>query len=352
MARINKKILKAAVIGCGRIGALTIHTKGDDLPKRYFPTNHCAAIRSTKGIKLAAVCDENLIAARKAAKLHKVKNTYTDFKKMIIKESPDIISIATRMAGRSEIISFAADHGVKGMHIEKPLANNLKKTKEIIKILEKNNIAVSYGTVRRYMPIYRQAKKILDSGKFGKLKEIIINIPKSQLMWGHPHTIDLINYFTDNAEVDYVKSSFGYDKKNVSKNKINMDPIVDFGLIKFKNGVSGLLEDNGGEDVKLVCEKGEIIIQIGGKNLKIKNIGGKIRNIRIREGKSGRCEAIAELRDFINYEKPTSITTEELLTEQKVLLALGLSGITDKKVRLSEIKNNFTITGRFNNLYP
>lgn len=347
-----RKILKAAVIGCGRIGALTEHKPGDDLPARYFPTNHCAAIRAIKGVKLVAVCDNDLGAAQKAAKLHKIKHIYTDFRKMILNESPDIIAIATRMAGRDKIISFAAKHGVRGMHIEKPLAPNLKETMKDLDIISKNGVAISYGTVRRYMPIYRQAKNILKSGKFGKLKKIVIDISKSQLLWAHPHSIDLMNYFTDNANVDYVQSFFQYDKKNVSRNKIDMDPILDSGLIKFRNGTYGLITDEGGQNVKLICDKGEIMINIGGKNLKIKDSAGRIKNIKIRSGASGRINAIAELRDFINYKKPPSITPEEILNEQKVIFALGRSGITGKKTRPSEIKGGFTVTGKFNNLYP
>lgn len=353
MAGIKKKFLKTAVIGCGRIGALTEHKPGDDLPARYFPANHCAAIRATEGIKLVAVCDKNLNNAGKAAKLHKVKNIYTDFKKMIVEQSPDIISIATRMAGRAKIINFAANHGVKGMHIEKPLAPNLKETLRDLNAISQNDIAISYGTVRRYMPVYQQAKQILKSGRFGKLKEIIIDISKSQLMWAHPHTVDLINYFTDNAEINYVESSFKYDKKDVNKNTIDMDPVLDFGLIKLKNGISGFIVSNGiNQHIRFVCAKGEIIINIGGKNLKTKDAAGKIKNIKIQSNKSGRCVAMAELRDYINDKRPTSITAKEILTEQKVLLALGYSGITGKKTKLAEIKDNFTITGRFGNLYP
>lgn len=352
MAKINKKYLKAAVIGCGRIGAFTVHKPGDDLPARYFPTNHCAAIRATKGIKLVAVCDSNYDSARKAAKIHGVKNIYTDFKKMILEQAPDIVTIATRMTGRDKIIAFAANHGVKGMHIEKPLASNLGIAIKCLNTITKNNVAVSYGAVRRYMPVYRQAKEILRSGKFGKLEKIIIDIPKSQLMWAHPHTVDLINYFTENADVDHVQSSFQYEKSAVTSNMIDMDPIIESGIIKLKNGVTGILKDLGGEHVILSCKNGEIRIQIGGKNLSTRSGSGKMRKVKIRPGKSGRCAAMAELRDFINYRRSTSLTAEIILREQRILMALGLSGITGKKVKLSEIKNNFTVTGKFNGLYP
>ena len=348
----SRKILKAAVIGCGRIGALTVHKPGDDLPARYFPTNHCAAIKATQGLELIAVCDNDPAAAKAAEKIHGVKDSYADYKKMIREKSPDIISIATRMSGRDQIISFAAENGVKGMHIEKPIASNLSGTIKCLRAISENNVAVSYGTIRRYMPVYRQAKEIMLSGKFGKLEKVLINIPKSQLLWAHPHTVDLINYFTDNAKVEYVESSFKYPEKSVSKNKIDMDPVIDYGIIKCKNGIAGILEDRGGEHVILSCEKGEIIIQIGGKNLRTRNNYGKIKDVKIRHGKSGRCEAMAELRDSINHAKPTSLSAEIILTEQKILMALGLSGITGRKVKLAEVKNSFTITGKFNGLYP
>ena len=120
MAKVKEQILKAAVIGCGRIGAWTKKQAGDPTPASYYPTNHCAAVRGVAGVRLTAVCDVNPDAAKQAAKFHRVENIYTDYKKMVRDQRPDIISIATRMPGRSEIIVFAAGHGVKAMHIEKP----------------------------------------------------------------------------------------------------------------------------------------------------------------------------------------------------------------------------------------
>ena len=116
--------------------------------------------------------------------------------------------------------------------------------------------------------------------------------------------------------------------------------------------MQGIIIDTNKQYVKLICEKGEIIIDINGKYLKNKDGKGVIRKIKIKEGSSGRCTAIAELRDKINKNKPTSLTSDDILQEQKILLALGLAGITGKMVKLSEIKDDFTITGKFDSLYP
>lgn len=348
------KISKAVVVGCGRIGALTRKRTGDREPISHFPTNHCDAIRATSGIKLIAICDTNFESAKKAGKLHKVKNIYTDFRKMIIEQSPDIVSIATRMDGRTEIISFAANNGVGGIHIEKPLSNNLIDANKTIQSIIKNNVAISYGTIRRYMAIYKQAKQILKSKNLGKLQQVIVNFGKSQLMWTHPHSVDLIVFFADSTDVDYVQSSFEYKNNDIKTNKIDMDPVLNFGFIKFKNGVSGLITGASGKYVKLVCEHGEILIVDDKNYLIIIDYKLKVqKKYKIASSASGRCIAISELRDFINYKKAPTITIEEIIVEQKILLALGYSGIKlGKKTSLSEIQNNFTITGRFNNLYP
>lgn len=229
----------------------------------------------------------------------------------------------------------------------------MKDSKRAINAVKRHGVAVSYGTIRRYMPVYQQAKEMLVSGKFGRLNQVIVEHGKSQLMWTHPHSVDLINYFTDNAKVDYVQSSFEFNKKDVKTGKIDMDPVLDFALIKLKTGASGLITDESGHHTKLVCEKGEILILGSGRYLKTKSRTGKIKNIRIRKGVSGRRAAIEELRDFINSGKPATMSAEEILTEQRILMAIAYSGIrSGRKIRLSKIKDGFTVTGRIGNLYP
>jgi len=49
----------------------------------------------------------------------------------------------------------------------------------------------------------------------------------------------------------------------------------------------------------------------------------------------------------------TGIRPEEILVSQEILLASVLSSINDgKRVPLTELKNDFTVTGRFGTRYP
>ena len=353
MAVINKNKLKTAVIGCGRIGAFTRDELIKMTPKCYFPINHCAAVSAVSELNLVAVCDTNLESAEKAAKFYKVKNFYTDFKKLIREENPDIITIATRTDARIEIINFASRHGVKGIYIEKPLARSLKEAKAAIKAIEKNNIACAYGTIRRYMGVYRQAKDILSSGIFGKLEQIIIEFGKTMLMWTHPHSIDLICFFADDKDVNYVQSYFEFNNSEIKGNCVDKDPVLDSGIVKFKNGISGMITCASGKNVKLICEKGEIQVNNNGKDLLTIDQNGNVKNIKIKKGVSGICQALREISENIREGKTLSLDAQKILSEQKILLGLGYSGINNgKKIRLEDVEDNFTITGRINNLFP
>jgi len=348
----SKEMLKVAVIGCGRIGAFTVRNPEDNVSEMFYPINHCEAIRAIEGIQLTAVCDLNFELAEKAAKLHNVENIYSDYKKMIIEQRPDIVSIATRIEGKTKIIAYASEHGVKGLHIEKPLSDNLYDSKEALKSIERNGIAISYGTVRRYTPVFRQAKKLLDSRKFGSINEIIVASPEVQLLWSHPHSIDLLTYFTNNSKVDYIEALFDHQLLATFDDRIDFDPIIKFGLVKFENGIFTIKTNTNESCLKILCEFGEIIIDLNGNYFKTKSNNGEITNVKVEEGPSGRCSAIAELRDYINYKHPTTITAKEILNEQKIILALGLAGIRRNKTKLSDLQDKFTITGRFGNLFP
>ncbi|MBU4348427.1 Gfo/Idh/MocA family oxidoreductase [Patescibacteria group bacterium] len=347
------KIIKAAVIGCGRIGAFTTPETRKELLPVYLPVNHCEAITTMPGIKLISVCDTDKQSVLKAAKFYGVKNTYTDYKKMILKERPDIVTIATRTKDRPKIIMFAAQNGVKGIYAEKPLSRSVSEAETALKSVSQNNAIISYGTMRRYIDIYRYAKKIIKSGKIGKLQQIIVEFGKSPLMWTHPHSIDLIIFFSENADIDYVQARAEIDKKDISKNKIDADPIIESGIIKFKNGVSAIITEANGQNIKLICEKGEILIAQNGKFLELISKNNKRLIKKIKKGKlSGTQIAINEIKNNILNNKPLGISPSEILNGQKIITALASSAANNsQKIKISDINKNLSITGKINNLY-
>ena len=57
---------------------------------------------------------------------------YTDYKELIAKEQPDILSIATQPEQRAEIAIYAAEHGVKALYCEKALCASLPEADAMV----------------------------------------------------------------------------------------------------------------------------------------------------------------------------------------------------------------------------
>lgn len=70
------------------------------------------------------------------------------------------------------LAAFAA-----GKHVftEKPLATSIGDCQEIYQAWRKTSLLFATGFVLRYAPIYRKAKELLDSGKFGRILTIEAN---------------------------------------------------------------------------------------------------------------------------------------------------------------------------------
>ena len=196
--------LRAAVIGCGRIGAFTRKEIPLTLPKHFLPINHCAAVSATPGVTLVAVCDINQSSATRASALYRVSHSYADYREMIKEQKPDIVTIATRTEHRPDIIKYAASNGVRGIYIEKPISRSLGAAKSAMRVVQSNGVSVAYGTYSRYLKVHRGVRDYIASGALGALKQIVVNYGRSGLLWGHPHSVSLLAHYAGRRRVEFV----------------------------------------------------------------------------------------------------------------------------------------------------
>ena len=59
-------------------------------------------------------------------------NQYTDYREMLEKEQPDIVSVATQPEHRAEIVIYAAEHGVKAIYAEKAMAASMDEAAAMV----------------------------------------------------------------------------------------------------------------------------------------------------------------------------------------------------------------------------
>lgn len=261
------KIIDAAVVGCGRMGCSTSPWTKKYSPKYFLPLSHAEAIKKHVNLNLRALCDTNYELLNNVAKHYEIESKFLDFSEMLKNIKPELITVATRTNVRAKIIQKAYDFGIKAMHVEKPLCNSMKELSSLEEILNKKDFYLTWGALRRYLLPYKEALKLVESGIYGKLKEIRINFGASNLFWTHPHSVDLIIWAAGNRKLESIQARLGELENNEKKYLIENDPEVLNAIFYFHDGLIGNITRGNGWDFVLSCEDAELNVRADGHEL-------------------------------------------------------------------------------------
>lgn len=350
--------LNSAVIGCGRIGSYTRPELKQTLLPHLFPLNHAEAFCSLDQYILDALCDVDEMRLREAGERYSIEQLYTDYQDLLEVRKPDVVSVATRTSIREEIVLSAVDAGVLGMHIEKPISRTVEGCRRILSCLAKRNVRFTYGTVRRWSSMYLKAKELLLQGAIGSLKHIRVNFGKANLLWTHPHSVDILIFFSQSREIEYVTSACDMRHCKISDSLVDGDPVVLHALMKFKNGIYGEISLLDGKDVILEGDRGVIVIRknshelmIARKNEETKSYAD-FQDISVFSPHSGTQLALLDIYHSITNNTSTAITFDEILMNQKILTAVVTSAMEkSRKVSMNELDERLEISGRLGELY-
>jgi scyllo-inositol 2-dehydrogenase (NAD+) len=340
------------------MGARTADSLRANLPMGWLPLNHAEAVASLPGLRLVACCDRDPAMAEEAAGRYG-GTPYTDYRDVLAKGAPDIVTIATRTEGRAAMIAACAEAGVRAIHAEKPLCRSIEEGEAAANAVTRNKIAFSFGATRRYMGAYRQARDIVQSGRFGDARQVLLNFRAGPLQWTHPHTVDLAMFFAGDVEPEMAQAAL--TKPETWDGKVlDADPNLAMGLLRFATGFTALLTAAPGCDASVICENGIVSVLADGTAIECRGPSpGKgaayfdaVQTERILPGPSGLQVALSELRDAILQGMPPSGGINLALSGQRALFALALSGLNNgKEISLRDVPRHFTVTGRFGDLY-
>jgi scyllo-inositol 2-dehydrogenase (NAD+) len=347
--------LKVAVIGLGRMGAEVSQRLEGKIPNGWLPISHVESAISIPQFEVVAFCDTDTDRLYRLGQHYNVLELYTDFKNLINESKPDVLCIATRTEGRTDIIKYAAQNGVRIIYFEKPISRTILDCKETIGICNENNVIIGYGVNRRYHNTYREAKTILKSGRLGNLKEIIVEHGKSPLYWTHPHSVDIILFFADTTDFKYLQSTCAIEARNINGLVIDEDPIILNAYIQFENGVSASINQANGLNVRLVCESGTIAVMKDGERIEIYEGSGyeDLTETLVLNIKTSATEnAFKELLDACMKNAIAPIATDEILAGMTLLNGFVYSSLNEgKRITKSEIPSDLLITGRSGSYY-
>lgn len=250
---------------------------------KFMGKAHSNAYRSLpmffpKALKpeMSVICGRNAEDLDKAREQFGWSESVTDWKDLISREDIDLIDINAPSNAHKEIALAAVKAG-KHIFCEKPLALNLADSREMLQAAEEAGVAHMVGFNYRFSPAVRLAKKLVESGRLGKiyhfracfLQDWILD-PDFPLVWrlqkeiagsgSHgdlgAHLIDLAHFLVgDVQEVIGMSETFikerplatemtGLSAKgdtNAPKGAVTVDDATLF-LARFANGAIGSFE--------------------------------------------------------------------------------------------------------------
>jgi len=258
-----------ALIGCGRISFK--HIEG--------------FVDNVQNTKLIAVCDPIKKRAEEKASEYQKKvpdanvTVYEDYREMLAKQKPDIVTIATESGKHKEIAIACLE---AGCHVicEKPMALSVKDADKMIAAAKKNKRKLAVCFQNRFNAPIQRLRTALEAGRFGKVLHGMVQIRwnrneayYAEAPWRGTWEQDggtLMNQCTHG--IDLLQWMMGENAVRVqAQTRRFMRPIEaeDFGaaIVEFKSGAVGIIEGsadvfptNINETLSIFGEKGSVVV--------------------------------------------------------------------------------------------
>lgn len=358
--------MKFALIGCGRISP-----------------NHLVAAKNNN-LEIVAICDlseKNMSDKAKLCDLSDTVKYYTDYRQMLINETPVLVAIATESGKHAQIALECMDYGCN-LIIEKPIALSLEDADKIINKAKEKNLKVCACHQNRFNKAVQKIRGAIEKNRFGKLM-----YGTAHIRWARDHEYyerakwrgtweqdggALMNQCIH--DIDLLRWMMGDEIEEVvgmtDRLKHEYIEAEDFGiaLIKFKNGSYGIIEGttniypkNLEETLYIFGEKGTV--KAGGEAVNIIEEWRFSDYLEDPEGVKKEChenppnvygfghsKLYADMIDAIKNDRKPYVDAEAGKRALELVLAIYLSSTSGQIVKMP-LNNCASIdfTGRFDN---
>lgn len=229
--------------------------KGVMIGAGFFAQFQAEAWRRTEGARIVAVADAAPGRAEEFAERWQISRVYQNAAKMIERERPDFVDIATRPESHLELVRLAARHGA---HVicQKPMAPSWEECLAMVNACAEANVRLLIHENWRWQPWFREIKRLLDQGAAGKPFYASFVMRNSDGRGAEPYRLqpylremermlvyEMIVHFLDTFRflMGEIKSVFCQTRR--------VNPVIkaeDHTLIQlaFENGACGLIDAN------------------------------------------------------------------------------------------------------------
>src|SRR5262249_22049065 len=128
--------------------------------------------KAIDNVEIVAVADEDAKGRAAAAERLKAKKAYADFRQMLEKEKPHIVSVADRWLDRDKDMVVACAESGASIFLEKPMCRTLEEADAMVEACQRHHVKLAIAHQTRYSPRLRRVKELITEGRVGDLLEL------------------------------------------------------------------------------------------------------------------------------------------------------------------------------------
>ena len=132
---------------------------------------HLTEYSKLESVRLTAICDSNIEAAKRLAERFNIQSVYTNYQDMFSNEQLDLVSICTPNFLHAQICIAALRSGIN-VHCEKPLALNADEVKRIIEEKDKSSKKLMVALNNRFTNEAAHVNRLAEEGFFGDIYHV------------------------------------------------------------------------------------------------------------------------------------------------------------------------------------
>ncbi len=320
---------------------------------------HFRCYKAMKGVRVAAICDSdtskfkdtagtagNIAGAEKPLDFTGI-GLYNDFGKMLAETRLDAVSITLPTYLHCQYTLKALKAGLNVM-CEKPMAMTVAECQKMVDAAAKSKKILQVGHCIRFWPEYAYVKKIVDSGKYGKVRAATFQRLSLTPVWSWQNWI-LTGPKSGGASLDlhihdsdYVQYLFGLPKEVSSRAVQGPSKDYDHIVTSYLYNDGKVITAEGGwmmtpgfgfeMSFNIILEKATISYDCTKTPaFKIAPAKGKVITPTVAAGDGHSLELAHFIKAVSGKKTPDIITPADSLNSVKIVLAEKKSASTGKK---------------------
>ena len=129
---------------------------------------HLPLLTKFEDAEIVAVCDKDKARARLIAEKFGIKNVYTDYEQMLVKEDLHAVDVCTTTDSHLPVTLAALEAG-KDVFVEKPIARRYSEALQMAEAAKKHKRKLMVGMNNRFRPDTMILKSFIEKGELGKV---------------------------------------------------------------------------------------------------------------------------------------------------------------------------------------